>query len=37
MHFVSSSDLHAGYFYMMGIAISPEAQAAPLNGFGDFS
>jgi hypothetical protein len=26
MHFVSSSDLDAGYFYTMGIARSPEAQ-----------
>lgn len=27
MHFVSASDLDAGYFYTMGIALSPEAQA----------
>jgi hypothetical protein len=27
MHFVSASDLDAGYFYTMGIAMSPEAQA----------
>jgi hypothetical protein len=26
MHFVSSSDLDARYFYTMGIARSPEAQ-----------
>lgn len=27
MHFVSASDIDAGYFYTMGIAQSPEAQA----------
>ena len=27
MHFVSASDLDAGYFYTMGIAMSPEAQS----------
>ncbi|UCC40967.1 MAG: hypothetical protein JSV96_05915 [Candidatus Aminicenantes bacterium] len=27
MHFVSASDEDAGYFYTMGIALSPEAQA----------
>ncbi|MFA4973029.1 MAG: hypothetical protein WC683_10465 [bacterium] len=27
LHFVSASDLDAGYFYTMGIALSPEAQA----------
>ncbi len=27
MHFVSASDLDAGYFFTMGIALSPEAQA----------
>jgi len=27
MHFVSASDLDAGYYYTMGIAMSPEAQA----------
>ena len=27
LHFVSASDLDAGYFYTMGIALSPEAQS----------
>lgn len=27
LHFVSASDMDAGYFYTMGIALSPEAQA----------
>lgn len=27
LHFVSASDLDAGYFYTMGVALSPEAQA----------
>ena len=27
MHFVSASDLDAGYYYTMGAALSPEAQA----------
>lgn len=27
MHFVSASDLDAGYFFTMGIALSPEAQS----------
>ncbi len=27
MHFVSASDLDAGYYYTMGIALSPEAQS----------
>lgn len=27
MHFVSASDLDAGYYYTMGVALSPEAQA----------